>query len=205
MKCNSCNVEFADGLAQCPGCRKKYPKHFSITKLIVLVFGVGFAYLVFFAERSPLDRSSAANADSAKNVSWEYSTYKNKMTGKDRALAISTGQENLNFKFPYSGKNLPTLTVRKESNDIDVLLQIEKGQFVCLSKCKVSIKFDDKSPVNFSAQAPDDGSSNALFLNPASAIVSSLKASKTALVQATFYQEGDRVMLFRTDGLVLKE
>lgn len=204
MKCNACSVEFAQGLAQCPGCGKKYSKRFSIIHLIGLVVGVGIVYMVLFAERSPTDRSSAANTVQAKNVSWEYSTYKNKMTGKYRALAISTGQENLNFKFPYSGKNLPTLTIRKEANDIDVLLQVEKGQFVCLGKCKVTIRFDDKSPAEFTASVPDDGSSNALFLKPADKMVSSLKSSKTTLIQATFYQEGDRVMTFKTDGLALK-
>ncbi len=211
MKCNSCGADFADGLTKCPSCGKKYPKQYSIFRL----FGVGiFIFVVYKAFDKPETTNIVPATVASQVVSelppvavvpWVYGYRKDKMTGKNVSLATSSAKESLDFKFPYAGKNVPTLTVRKTDKLFEILLRVEKGQFMCHSECMITMKFDQKAPVNFSAIGPSDGSTEILFLSPASKIVGMIKQAKTVLVQATFYQEGTRTMTFPIQDFSLKD
>lgn len=151
--------------------------------------------------------SSPSAATPAGNSSrWVYSTTTDKMSGKDYSIAQVAAEESLNFDFPYQGRNMPSILLRKHPKyGVEAILSIAKGQFECgIDKCAILVKFDDKSAIGFSASGPSDHSATVLFISPAGKFIEGLKKSKSTHIQATFYQQGSPVMTFKTDGLVWK-
>jgi hypothetical protein len=134
---------------------------------------------------------------------WQYQDDADRMTGKPTRFASVDALESLNFDFPYKGRNIPTLTIRRHPTyGLDVILSVDKGQFLCgVSGCSVDIKFDGKQPMRFEANGPASHNSTILFLKPAKRIVSLLQVSSTVLIQANFYKEGPQVITFPVGGL----
>ncbi|MFZ6755779.1 hypothetical protein ACO0K9_01050 [Undibacterium sp. Ji50W] len=186
----------------CPGCGKKQSKQYSLLSLIILgvvCFGI---YKVYDVAVSP---AGGAQSQQPANLAWQYSSYKDKMSGKDVQVAEVNAEEEMQFAFPYAGKNRPSLTVRKSANGTyDVMIEIEKGQFVCMPECTLPVKYDQGEIVKVKAVLPSDGSSTALFFKSSPAMLQSLKSSKKIMIQATFYQEGTHALTFNTANLRLK-
>lgn len=159
-----------------------------------------------------LEAKAAAEAPSSEQKSkyiptqWTYDTSIDKMSGKVARYASVDADDHLSFSFPYQGPNKPSLLVRVHPKyGTNVMLQIEKGQFICgYNDCSVMVRFDDKPAIRFTATEPADHSSTALFLSPAKKMIAGLKTSKIVHIQATFYQEGDHIMTFQTAGLEWK-
>jgi hypothetical protein len=108
----------------------------------------------------------------------------------------------LDFDFPYEGGSKGELTLRNSpKNGKDAILSVTKGQFMCgLESCRVNIRIDEGAPISMNADRAADGSSNVIFL-PYSAMVRYLRAAKVLRVEATFYDQGSRVLEFHPRGL----
>jgi hypothetical protein len=231
-KCRECGKEASSEAKACPHCGATNPV--KKTSVFTIVAGLLFIAFVGIAVSNSVNRQTSPASPQAiapvpnsvqsttvpsapVNInspaippepasSWHYDTETDRMTGKEARYAIITSENQLQFGFPYSGPNQPSLTLRKHPKyGTDVILRIEKGQFICgVSSCTVHIRFDDRPPVRFTANGPSDHSSTVLFLEPALKIISALKNAKATHVQATFYKEGDQVMSFNTAGLEWK-
>jgi hypothetical protein len=61
-----------------------------------------------------------------------------------------------------------------------VILDIEKGQFMCssFSGCSVSVRFDDKPPRRFTGMGPSDNSTTTLFIRNYSSFVAEARKAK---------------------------
>jgi hypothetical protein len=140
--------------------------------------------------------------ESAPASRWEYESSVDKMTGESRHYATVNSPELLKFDFPYSGGSQPSISVRSQGKSENVLLIVDRGQFICsVGGCSVTVKFDDGKLMKFSAVGPTDYSSNVLFLSPAKKFIELMKKSKETSISATFHREGDRVMTFPTKNL----
>jgi hypothetical protein len=154
-----------------------------------------------------LAASPTAKADPPPIASkWNYETVADKMSGKVAQYATVDAQESLRFKFPYTGTNMPTLMLRKHPKyGTDVLLQVDKGQFLCgVSSCSVLVKIDNNPPVRYTANGSGDHDPKVLFISPSQKLIAAIKNSKEVNIQATFYHEGEPIMTFPTAGLVWK-
>lgn len=133
---------------------------------------------------------------------WTYRTDQDGM-GRQRSFASVTSDNTLSFAFPYQGSQNATLTIRRVSQlGTDVMVQIQRGQFLCgIEECAINIRFDSGPVQQFSASGPTDHSTTLLFINGAPRFISLLRKTKAVRVEATFYQEGRHVLEFNVEGL----
>lgn len=119
----------------------------------------------------------------------------------ERAWTTSVNQ--FEFDFPYKGTQEATLTLRKHpKHGKDVILSIERGQFLCrIDDCTVQVRFDDSKPSTFSAAEPADHDTTTLFLTNYARFVSNLKKARVVKIEAQFFQEGTRVFEFSSFDL----
>ncbi len=94
---------------------------------------------------------------------------------------------------------------KSTESGVNVMLSIERGQFICgFDDCVVNVRFDSGPILRISASAPVDHSSTVLFLESEAKLVSLARKSKIARVEATFYQEGAQTLEFNVEGLEWK-
>ena len=135
---------------------------------------------------------------------WNYTTTQDSMSQKPTTTASIGSTNRLSFSFPYGGLQQATLQLRKHPRwGQDVILQIQKGQFLCNSYdgCNVSVRFGIGNPKRFSASEPSDNDTTYIFLRGYSGFVSELRKVDKVYIEAQFYQEGNRTMEFAVDGL----
>ena len=144
--------------------------------------------------------SGASDSDSAK---WMYDQTEDKMRNQITQYANLQSDNRLHFRFPYAGGSVGMLTLRKGPRGKDVLLRVDKGQFLCTSfnGCPISVKFDNAPVAKFFAIEPSDGTSNVVFIEGYSRFVERLRRSKKVIIEAEFYQEGYQQIEFSPAGL----
>lgn len=150
--------------------------------------------------------SGALNPSSVSvptHSNWEYESKADEMGRGEIHYASVTSSNTVNFGFPYQGEQHATLMLRTHPKyGKDVILQIQRGQFLAgIDGCTVSVVFDNEKPMRIHANAPSDNSSDAIFINGYSTLISKLRKAKTVRIEAPFYQEGERVFSFQVDGL----
>lgn len=153
------------------------------------------------------DSTISLNSDTEQvsqviDTGWEYFSKTDEMTDKETKWASMKSVNSFEFDFPYNGGSYLTLSVRKSPKyGTDVYIHISKGQFLASEyngTNKVSVRFDEDTPITFSTNEPSDGSSDLLFINNTKRFIERAKSAKSIKIQATFYQEGDRVFTFTT-------
>ena len=110
------------------------------------------------------------------------------------------------FDFPYGDRQRATLQLRKHPKyGKDVILSIERGQFLCgLDDCSVTVRFGKRKAAKYRALGAGDNDPTVLFISNYKAFVSNIKKVDTVVIEATFYQEGDRMMEFHVADLEWK-
>lgn len=136
---------------------------------------------------------------------WVYSETKDEMSGKTTKLACVLSTTEVSFDFPY-GSQYARLCLRDHPKyGKDVYVVFDKAQFLCgYDGCRARVKFGEKSPVTFTGNDAADHSTNILFLSPFNKFFAGVKSAETTLIEAQFYQEGERQIKFPTAGLVWK-
>lgn len=129
---------------------------------------------------------------------WRYEDEVDQMSGKPIGIARVTSENILNFDPPYSGDTYSFLMIRKTGKRNDVMFSVSNGQIVCMMRCRISVRFDDRAPITFDAAPPSDYSAKAVFLSPEAKFVSELKRSKKVRVEVTYYSSGARISEFDT-------
>ncbi len=135
---------------------------------------------------------------------WDYATEKDMVSGKNEYLAVSTSNNSISLSFPYTGDTYASLILRKHPRyGKDVILKVTQGQLLCSSfeGCSLSVRFDNKSVMRFSATESADYSSDTLFIANYSRFLKSLRNSKKVVIEAPFYQDGNRAFEFNTSKL----
>ncbi len=76
-------------------------------------------------------------------------------------MASVDATEKLNFAFPYDGGSKVTLMIRKKSNDTNVILSVNKGQFIPnISGGSVLIRFGKEPAKKYPTAMSSDYSSD---------------------------------------------
>lgn len=135
---------------------------------------------------------------------WTYEEDIDEMTSKKMYFAYNISPVMLTFKFPYEGGSTFKLALRNSDNENHVLLICSKGQFMPSYGTgeTMRVKFDDNQPFKINYTMPTDGSTNIVFLDVANTqFLSMLKRSEKLIIEATFYDEGNRQIRFNTKGL----
>lgn len=142
------------------------------------------------------------NSEPSPKQNWSYSAKVDSMTGKGTDFAETSSTNTVDFGFPYAGEQHGVLMLRQHPrHGTSVILGIEKGQFLCVTGCSVTVRFDDKPARRFSASQPDDYSSTALFINSEKSFIAEAKKAKAIRIEAGFYSQGSRVFEFDIEGL----
>jgi hypothetical protein len=147
---------------------------------------------------------SASESRSSPPSAWKYQEYEDEMSGKQAIQAVVTSNNTVNFSSPYRGAQHARLVIRAHPrHGTDVILHIEKGQFLCssLNKCELLVRFDEQQARKFAAVEPADRSSTSLFISPTARFLTALQKAKRVQIEATFYQEGSRVFAFDVSDL----
>lgn len=217
--CKECGKPVSTEAKACPNCGAKAPKQ---TSVLTWVFGGALllAIVVVTSRSSDTSRPAAANSMSAPQAvlasapaapttptkHWEYLSGKDEMTGKYIALASVEANEKANFRFPYDGGSTATLSVRRHPKyGLDISISMSKGHFLChRSDCDITVRFDDAPPRRYTGVKPTDGSSDRVFFNGQRKLLDELRKAKITKIEATFYQDGPRVMTFNTAGLAFQ-
>ena len=153
---------------------------------------------------STLSENSDENKEPNKpKENWVYQEGEDEMEGTKRYFAISTSTNELNFEFPYNGGSTSQFMVRNMGSTNEILMTISKGQFMgsFSGNETVRMKFDDDAPFNVSYNSADDGSSDVIFFNSTTKIISKLKNAKKLMIEAPFFDAGRQILYFDVEGL----
>lgn len=184
-------------------------KQFKMSKNLLSALAIS-AMCIFAVASGSSETEKTENATSNAKINekgvkenWEYSEDENKMDGTKQYFAQTTSTNQVDFAFPYDGGSNMDIIVRKTGKASEVLLLISKGQFMGSigGSSKAKVKFDDQSPVSYSYESAGDGSGDVIFLNNATNFISKLKDSKKVMIELTFFNEGNKILEFDTEGL----
>jgi len=147
--------------------------------------------------------SFPSNSTEVKKDSWIYDNRRDVMTGKMEKVAYVQSTNTLSLGFPYQGEQRATLTIRQNPRlGLDIMLSIEKGQFMAgVRGVEILAKFDQNSPIAFSAVEPSDNSNTTLFIKNEQKFLSRLKNAKSLYLSTPIYQEGEPPLLFDVTNL----
>ena len=153
------------------------------------------------AVTSKKPKAVADSTNSSLPGKWTYSEEEDKMSSKKAFFAAIEAKELLDFDFPYNGGSTATITVRNQGKGNEVVLEVSKGQFnSSVDGATVKIRFDGMPASSYRASEASDGSSNILFIENTAKLIKKMKAAKKMLVQAEFYDSGEKVMEFNVEG-----
>ncbi|MEZ4454202.1 MAG: hypothetical protein R3B09_32405 [Nannocystaceae bacterium] len=125
---------------------------------------------------------------------WIYSVRSDPMGGTVATARVESANA-FDFGFPYQGAQHARLTLRSDKG-LNVLLAIERGQFMCTMGCSVLVRFDDDTAQRWRATGPSDHDSTVIFLRSESKFLKQLKKAQVLRIEAEFFQEGTRVLEF---------
>ncbi len=210
--CKHCGHRFSEEEVASAKARLGQSKRIGCGVAIVAVLLVGYCVSrVPVPAGNTVATANTAGAESgaaaAPGSKWSYSEQTDKMRGRTDQFASLDSDNQADFDFPYNGGATLAVQLQKyKSANTEVLLRISKGQFVCHSFTggTVQVKFDNGPLKRFACSDTSDGDTSVIFLRPAGAFIAALKASKTLMVEAEFFQAGSRQFTFTSAGLQWK-
>jgi hypothetical protein len=144
-------------------------------------------------------QTAQQEAKALPGAQWLYSQYSDPM-GKGTVYGAQVVSSNtVDFDFPYNGAQHATLALRSHPRfGKDVILRIEKGQFLCPSYegCNVLIRFDEEQGATYSAAGATDNSTETIFVHNYSRFLQKMLKAKQVRIAVNIYQEGAPVFDF---------
>lgn len=134
---------------------------------------------------------------------WTYGEERDEMRDATRKFAEVESENSVDLQFPY-GEQTAFVTLRRDpQHGFDIMLRVRSGQILCHSFTDgyINAKFDDGPIRKFACNGSSDGSSEVAFLRDSKNFLKALKASKKAVIEAEFYQNGRVQYAFNTQGL----
>lgn len=213
LACKECKREISSDAKVCPHCGKRQRTNTRVALLaalisvLVLLGCLGVIVNQFNTRGPTVDTGSASTVGHVTPAQpvWNYSSQVDKMGRGTTEFASLDSVNQVSFDFPYNGGSTASLVIRNSPKyGKDVLLEIDKGQFLCDTEdCHVNVRVDNGPAARVDGDESSDGSSNVIFL-PYSTLVRDLLRAKVLRVEPNFYQEGSRVFEFHPHGLDMK-
>lgn len=222
-KCKECGNEISTKADACPNCGAKQVRTSGCAKVVLIFLG----FIVFVAvigqcnrdqsstTSTPASSSTPAAASPAATVAptpppvpepgsqWIYGQNEDPMAKSVTYGALVQSTNTVEFDFPYNKPQHATLTLRTHPrHGKDVILGIERGQFLCRSyeDCTILVRFDDQKAQSYSAVGAADSSTETIFIRNYSRFLSSMQKAKTVRIAAEIYQQGAPVFEFDVSG-----
>ena len=152
------------------------------------------------SETSSTASTSANEQQVAKQDSnWQYLEEKDEFDGKLKQYCGVYATDKI--KGTLFGVN-PVLTVRKYNKKApDIFIKADGVVFGHPEDSeRVRLKFDDEKPFSVSYSDAADSSSDLIFLNSESKIISKLKTAKTLVIELPVFMEGNQRATFHIAG-----
>ena len=212
ITCGDCDKEISRRAKTCPHCGAKNKKpdsyilHLGKILLGVFIF-IGFVS-IFQTSRNTATINASNKQALASNMltpaeNWQYISSEDDMSPKRNLYAATSSENEVEFGFPYNGKQRAELVLRTHARyGKDIIFKIQRGQLLCNSYdgCSVLVRFDNAQPVRFSASGSSDHSSTSLFIGNYSKFVGLMAKSKRVRISAQVYQEGSPMFEFDVTG-----
>jgi hypothetical protein len=143
-------------------------------------------------------------ATEAAQSRWRYDRSVDDMRGTATLTACITASSRLTFQFPYQGGSSAELCLRQTGRTFDAFISVSRGQFIChVSDCPIALKVDEGAVIEVGGNPPDSAAHDIVFLRRGSTVRQSLVRARRFIVEATFYREGARQIVFEgAQGLV---
>ena len=163
------------------------------------------------SSKTPPSSASSSGTSSAASTSpneqqivkqdsnWQYLEEKDEFDGKLKQYCGVYASDKI--KGTLFGVN-PILTIRKYNKKApDIFIKAEGVVFGHPEDSeRVRLKFDDEKPFSVSYSGAADSSSDLIFLNSESKIISKLKTAKTLVIELPIFMEGNQRATFHIDG-----
>ena len=141
---------------------------------------------------------------------WAYTREKDAMTDAVQLGATLKSTNQFAFKFPYQGGTSEWFNIQQSVDGPDFVIGVMKGQIMTTDD--ILVRFDDAPPLTFDAAGAASGSTKIAFLKfpgcdgsdctlDKQQFLSRLRNAKRMRVQATYYEQGQRVFEFKPAGL----
>lgn len=216
VKCSACSKEVSESAKACPHCghplKTEPPKTgWGTGCAVVILCAIGVTAIdkcssgpshTAASETRTIDASDTASIKPV-GPEWAYSTDIDKINGKSSSACIQSEGE-ISQGFPYHDTYARLCIVRNSKRGLVAYVELNTdGQILCASYdgCTIPARFDEKPQSNFGGRSSADGTSNIVFLVPASRVLSSAIKAKTLVVQLRLYQNGDQNAQFPVAGL----
>lgn len=216
VKCKECKTEVSNKAKNCPSCGAPVKSRIRLWRFFVILFCIGVVMYNLPSIMSPVKTSTQIAALTPEQraqkeerrlqqlgLRWNYKESPDKMGRGTIKNATVNSVNEIQFGFPYQGSQRGTLQLRIHPKyGKDVILSIEKGQFLCgIDSCTVAVRFDQETAQAYSASEAADHRTTVLFLQNYDRFVGNARKSKKVYIEAQFYQEGARVFEFDITGL----
>ena len=221
MKCKECGNEISTKAEACPKCGAKNTKSSGCATTIIGLLGL-MVFLSLLGRCSnndsnyspssttpsetttpPSSSSSESQRPQLPDSQWNYEHDEDPMAKGVANIAMVQSKNTVEFGFPYNGPQHAMLALRTHPrHGKDVILKIERGQFLCQSyeDCTILVRFDDQKAQTFSAIGSSDNSTETIFIRNYSRFVSGMQKAKTVRIAAEIYQQGAPVFEFDVSG-----
>lgn len=214
IKCKECGTDVSSKAETCPKCGVRIAaKPMGCGTLIGVIFLAGIIIAIYSNLFTGSDSPSASGAKPSASISqadkapkpkqpgsqWSYQQAKDSMAKGTIYEAEVLSSNTVNFQFPYSGTQRATLTLRTHPRyGKNVILSIEKGQFLChfYEDCRVLVRFDDETAVNYSGVGPADNSTTTVFIRNYNRFVQAMLRAKRVRLSVDVYQHGAPIFEF---------
>ncbi|EZP57279.1 hypothetical protein [Sphingomonas sp. RIT328] len=150
------------------------------------------------------DSTTSAHEDSPASK-WQYSSDKDEMRGSTSRYATLISNNTVDLDFPY-GEQQGTITVRRNSDGLNVMFGVGKGQIMCSSytNTTISVKFDNGPIQKMRCTGASDGSNETAFFTNEGRVLAGLRKAKRTIIEAEFFHQGRQQFVFDTAGLEWK-
>lgn len=177
-------------------------KKMSLGKKILI--GLGVFMLIGALCSLGDDENGNSSSNSTSGSDWEISEKVDEMSGSVNNFAEVYSTNELDFDFPYDGGSSFALILRHMGGSNSICLFSNNAQFDMNydSTDKVQIRIDDKPAIWYSFSESQSDKPGLIFINNTAQLIEELKAGKKLKIQASFFEEGSKIIKFDIEGLV---
>ena len=204
VKCKECGSQVSTKAACCPTCGAKIKKKVGILGWLFALFVV---LPVAWNIGTSLDKAekqlTVTEQKATQKPRWEKATYEDKMTNNVKEVLSLRSLNAAEFDFPYkkSGGSYLTLSFRKNGNEFDAYLSIDRGQMMCNRlSCVFNMRIGDGEITTWEGSSSTTGDSDIMFAIDPKALESIIKTSNQIRISMEFYKAGSRVFEFDVSG-----
>ncbi len=150
-------------------------------------------------------RDSSPQIKSADTIekpsNWSYDTVKDEMTSGTVIMAKTEATNTFEFNAPYDGYNGAEIEIRRIRGVTDVILGIQKGQFIGgVEGQNIKVRFDQKRYSEYFCNPAADYDPTILFIDDTGDFIEHLKYAKQLRIEANIYDNGFQQFVFSVDG-----